>query len=135
LDKKDTPEKLSSLYITLRQKPNIFDLISYEQFSHLAFKHSTVQQTETNYGIYNGRISAFQRANGGIKSIRYVNGKKIIGEEIIFIGVIDILISYNAKKQTEHLLKSVVSDSHGISVVPPNEYSPRYYNFIDNLIE
>jgi len=65
--KEENKEKLSDLYTSLRQKPNIFDLLSYDQFSHLAFKHSTLQQTEINYGIYNGRISTFQRANGGIK--------------------------------------------------------------------
>jgi len=132
---KENNEKLSDLYKVLRHKPPIFDSLSYDQFSHMAFKHSTMQNTTTNYGIYNGRISTFQRANGGMKSVRYVSGKKIVGEEIIFLGVIDILISYNTRKQTEHILKSVVSDSHGISVVPPNEYSPRFCNFMDTLIE
>ena len=46
-----------------------------------------------------------------------------------FIGIIDILTSFNTKKKLEFLFKTVAVDK-GISAIPPNPYSMRLQNFI-----
>lgn len=47
--------------------------------------------------------SAFRRDFGGITST--VNGRQ--GNEVYFIGIIDILTLFDLKKKAEHVLKTV----------------------------
>jgi len=54
---------------------------------------------------------------------------------IISVGIIDILIEYEGTKHAEHALKSIVYDGAKISVVPPNEYGPRFRKFLHDGIE
>ncbi|CAN0878564.1 Phosphatidylinositol 4-phosphate 5-kinase 8 [Linum grandiflorum] len=49
---------------------------------------------------------------------------------VLYMGVIDILQEYNARKKAEHAYKSIRFDSVTISVVEPHLYSNR---FIDSL--
>mmetsp|Transcript_24395 Transcript_24395/g.73204 ORF Transcript_24395/g.73204 Transcript_24395/m.73204 type:complete len:497 (-) Transcript_24395:201-1691(-) len=51
-----------------------------------------------------------------------------------FLGVIDILIKYNAKKQAETFLKSLKADRTTISSVPPDEYAARFMKFAEERI-
>jgi 1-phosphatidylinositol-4-phosphate 5-kinase len=54
------------------------------------------------------------------------------GEEncIIWLGIIDILQSYNPQKQLEHRLKSLVHTALSISVTHPKTYSERFQKFL-----
>ena len=74
----------------------------------------------------------FQLAQGGCLSERVSEADRtvVVGEEILYVGIIDILIPYEAFKQGEHLLKSIISDGKQISVVPPDEYGPRFQKFV-----
>ena len=105
------------------------------------------------------------------------DGLEIIGEEILYVGIIDTLIPYGEaladaqtrhththlahfacretelRKAGEHILKarslrlsliagpdsaalqSAVYDGKSISIVPPNEYAPRFSTFMKSAIE
>jgi hypothetical protein len=80
--------------------------------------------------------SMFQLQQGGCLSERVVDADQtvVVGEEILYVGIIDILIPYEAYKQGEHLFKSFVSDARQISVVPPEEYGPRFKSFVCDAI-
>ena len=78
-------------------------------------------------------VPFFQRDSGGMRAQD--------SEDLYFVGVIDILIQFGAKKRMEHKWKSVRTPSkntrgeHGISVVPPEEYARRFVNFMDAITQ
>lgn len=51
---------------------------------------------------------------------------------VLYIGIIDILQKYNAKKKIEHTYKSIKYKYNplSISVVEPRFYSERFFNFV-----
>ena len=53
--------------------------------------------------------------------------------KVYFFGIIDIFTNYGATKKVEYIVKSV-SQGSGISCKPPNEYSRRFINFIDKIL-
>jgi len=55
-------------------------------------------------------------------------------EEIYYIGIIDILIEYAAKKKVEHLLKWIAYAGEEVSVVEPEFYKQRFDKFIKELV-
>uniref|UniRef100_A0A6B2L4Z5 PIPK domain-containing protein n=1 Tax=Arcella intermedia TaxID=1963864 RepID=A0A6B2L4Z5_9EUKA len=69
---------------------------------------------------------------------QYYNGAKVTrpdgGTEVYYVGIIDILIQYVAKKKLEHLLKTVAYPGEEVSVVNPKYYSDRFFDFIKNLV-
>lgn len=52
---------------------------------------------------------------------------------IYFIGIIDTLTEFNAKKKIEYNFKKTFFGK-GISCLPPKDYATRFYNFIANNI-
>jgi len=52
------------------------------------------------------------------------------GDEVYFLGIIDILQQYNAKKSAENFLKSFKFDRKQISAVHPNWYAERFVQFM-----
>jgi len=68
----------------------------------------------------------------------YFNGIRTMneegGEEIYFIGIIDILIEYATKKKMEHMFKSIAYDAEEVSVVDPEFYRNRFFKFITGLL-
>lgn len=52
------------------------------------------------------------------------------GDVIYFLGIIDILQTYNGRKRAEHAIKSVTSDKWTISAVSPSFYAERFLSFI-----
>ena len=78
-------------------------------------------------------VPFFQRDSGGMRAID--------STDTYYVGVIDILIQFGAKKKMEHKWKAVRTPSknargeHGISVVPPEEYASRFINFMDVIID
>ncbi len=56
------------------------------------------------------------------------------GEDVaLFLGVIDWLQPYNARKRLEHRFKSVVLDSKAISVCEPRAYAKRFLNLMKRV--
>ena len=51
-----------------------------------------------------------------------------------FLGVIDVLIKYNSKKQAETILKSFKAPRATISSVPPSEYADRFLAFVEDEV-
>ncbi|CAF0885996.1 unnamed protein product [Adineta ricciae] len=66
---------------------------------------------------------------GGIPA-RTADGQKLS----LYVGIIDILQSYQLRKKLEHTLKSVVTDGTQISVTHPNYYSERFRKFLFNTV-
>jgi len=62
---------------------------------------------------------------GGIPA-RDGNGQRLS----LYVGIIDILQSYQLRKKLEHTLKSVVTDGDQISVTHPSFYSERFQKFL-----
>ena len=54
-------------------------------------------------------------------------------DKIYFFGIIDIFTNYGGKKKMEYIVKSV-SQGNGISCKPPDEYSRRFINFVENIL-
>jgi 1-phosphatidylinositol-4-phosphate 5-kinase len=71
------------------------------------------------------------RTDKGINS-RSIDGR---GNEIYYVGIIDILQQYNTHKKAEHFFKSFVADSKLISAVCSKAYANRFADFLDNNID
>ena len=70
----------------------------------------------------------YQEECGGIRSVNW--------DEYYFIGIIDILIQYGLKKRGENLIKTLYyGEESGVSVVDPNMYAGRFYNFVKSITE
>lgn len=70
----------------------------------------------------------FTEVDGGLCSVDPVTGKA--GNEIYYLGVIDILQRYTARKKVEHNMKSLTHDSAAVSCAPPAFYAQRFLNMI-----
>ena len=57
------------------------------------------------------------------------------GEEIYFLGIIDILTKYNLMKKVEHFSKLVRYCSNEMSCVPPDQYRDRFVHFMNGVIQ
>ncbi|KAL4348824.1 hypothetical protein GQ457_17G001910 [Hibiscus cannabinus] len=53
---------------------------------------------------------------------------------VLYMGIIDILQEYNAKKKAEHACKSVKLDPMSISVVEPELYAKRFTDFLGQKV-
>lgn len=54
---------------------------------------------------------------------------------LYYMGIIDILTPYDAKKKSEHFFKSMTQDKHAISAVKPLEYGNRFMAFMAKTLE
>merc|ERR1739848_954568 len=69
----------------------------------------------------------FERDAGGIRSVNHDGSP---GGFVYFVGIIDILIPYSARKAAEHAAKSMIHDAYTISAVPPDVYAERFKDFM-----
>ncbi|EFC50642.1 phosphatidylinositol-4-phosphate 5-kinase [Naegleria gruberi] len=70
----------------------------------------------------------YQEECGGMRSS--------LGDEYYFVGIIDILIQYGLKKRGENLIKTLYfGGESGVSVVDPNMYAGRFFNFIKSITD
>ena len=67
----------------------------------------------------------FEEYYGGIQSEE--------NDKVYFFGIIDIFTNYGATKKMEYIFKSV-GQGTGISCKPPNEYSNRFINFLESIL-
>ncbi|MES1912598.1 MAG: hypothetical protein MHM6MM_004847 [Cercozoa sp. M6MM] len=77
-----------------------------------------------------GRRSVFQQYHGGVPSYRQDGAPHV---EIYYVGIIDILQKYNARKTLETMGRSVVADMQTFSAVPPSLYAERFRKFMCGL--
>lgn len=74
--------------------------------------------------------SLFTRDDGGMRGSR--DGRP--SSEVYYMGIIDILTEYGAKKKVEHTLKSIKHDKNDISAVSPLVYANRFKEFMNKAI-
>jgi len=74
----------------------------------------------------------FTNMHGGMCYQDPVTGK--LGDEIYFVGIIDLLQHYNRRKKFETFFKSRMEDIQNISSVNPEMYSRRFYKFLEQII-
>lgn len=64
----------------------------------------------------------FESQDGGLVSAD--------GTQIYFMGIIDILTEYTAKKSIEHVARSILQDKNTVSCIPPKRYGDRFIDFM-----
>jgi len=74
--------------------------------------------------------SIFHTFHGGCLS--EMEGDK---QYVFFLGIIDILQAYNMRKKTERFFKGFIHNKGKISVSPPNQYSLRFIEFMEKIVE
>ena len=57
------------------------------------------------------------------------------GNEVYFVGIIDILTKFNFKKKCEHFIKMVRYCSNNMSCTPPDMYRDRFVNYMNKVIQ
>ena len=80
-----------------------------------------------------GRITPFTQDEGGMCWIDPKTGEK--GNEVYYIGIIDILQKYNKRKKVEHFFKTIQHESKTVSAVPPKDYADRMLDFLFDKFE
>ncbi|KAJ1548679.1 Phosphatidylinositol-4-phosphate 5-kinase, partial [Cladochytrium tenue] len=76
--------------------------------------------------------SMFYREMGGLLATD--DADRATGDELYFVGIIDIFTRYDGVKKLEHAWKSLFADSHGISAVNPGLYARRFLDFVDGAV-
>eukprot|EP00475_Leptophrys_vorax_P018137 TRINITY_DN2475_c0_g1_i1.p1 TRINITY_DN2475_c0_g1~~TRINITY_DN2475_c0_g1_i1.p1 ORF type:complete len:833 (+),score=181.17 TRINITY_DN2475_c0_g1_i1:140-2638(+) len=74
-----------------------------------------------------GYRSMFQKEFGGMFAR---DGEDEPLAEVYFLGIIDILQNFGARKKLENMFLSIAKDSTGISALPPDPYSNRFLGFV-----
>lgn len=54
-------------------------------------------------------------------------------EDVYYLGIIDVLQTYNSAKKLESFAKGLINDRSQISVVPPDAYAERLYNVLERI--
>ena len=57
------------------------------------------------------------------------------GNEVYFVGIIDILTKFNWKKKCEHFIKMVRYCSNNMSCTPPPMYRDRFVNYMNKVVQ
>ena len=56
------------------------------------------------------------------------------GNEVYYVGIIDILTKFNTRKKCEHFIKMVRYCSNNMSCTPPEHYRDRFVNYMSKVI-
>ena len=70
----------------------------------------------------------FTQDDGGLCSVDPMTGKE--GNEVYYLGIIDILQRYNALKKVEHGMKALTHDAASVSCAPPSFYAERFLHSV-----
>ncbi|GET92564.1 phosphatidylinositol-4-phosphate 5-kinase-like, putative [Leishmania tarentolae] len=73
--------------------------------------------------------------DGGLLSLPiYTSGDDTTArEEVYYLGIIDVLQTYNSVKKLESFAKGFVSDRRCISVIAPDKYADRLYKVLERI--
>jgi len=77
-------------------------------------------------------LSVFEREEGGIGA-KEPDGSMF--PEYYYIGIIDILMLYSARKQIEHIAKRALHPTGEISSVNPSEFAERFVRFVSESVD
>ena len=80
-------------------------------------------------------VSDLQQDDGGLCSAQVVDGQVVAGGEIYFLGIVDFLQTYTARKFLETNFKSLRYKRNELSAVPPSTYAARFHGFMSKIIE
>lgn len=99
-----------------------------------AFKQTSIRTAPSTDPIpQERRMCIFYSEDGGFRSSEN-DGRS--GDELYFLGVIDILTPYTVKKRIEHVFRSIKDDAKSISAVNPIDYSRRFLRFMaENILQ
>ena len=95
---------------------------------------------EIGSGRRSGAATVATGGDGSGQGSQAASGDAVKREEkvwsVYYMGLIDILQSYNFSKKAEHFFKSNIRcmDSHGISAVNVNEYAERFIHAMDTIL-
>ena len=74
----------------------------------------------------------FTEDDGGVASVNE-DGRE--GNEVYYLGIIDILQVYNTRKSLEYMVKAVTINANAVSVAPPKYYADRFLHAITERIK
>jgi 1-phosphatidylinositol-4-phosphate 5-kinase len=77
-------------------------------------------------------VSLFKSEEGGMRSRR--SGGELLNEHY-FMGIIDILQTYDVTKVLETGVKSIKHNKDKLSSVDPNQYGDRFLNFVKSIVQ
>ena len=87
---------------------------------------------ETNVdATMSGDICPWTTYHGGMV---YEDEDGNIGNEVYFVGLIDILQKYNKRKKLENWIKKMKYDKNSISAAPPDLYAQRMCDFFEDKV-
>lgn len=130
---KMTPEKTNFLLEQLKSDSKFFEDNQIIDYSLLIGIHHN--KNHKKFSTITHKISSnISISENNFQPDEEVGILSSDGTEEYFLGIIDILTSFNTKKKLEFLFKTVAIDK-GISAIPPVPYSIRFQNFIKNLIQ
>jgi len=110
-----------------------FNICDYSLLIGFHHVEQNIPSPEERENLYGTQTSIFKEYQGGILSKDSEN--KEIGEDLYFIGLIDILTAYDFKKKGEHVLKSLVWDKNEISAIAPEPYRKRFLRYIVQITD
>lgn len=80
-------------------------------------------------------VSDLQQDDGGLCSANVVGGQVVAGDQIYFLGIVDFLQTYTARKFLETNFKALRYKRNELSAVPPSTYARRFHDFMSKIIE
>ncbi|CAF4382469.1 unnamed protein product [Rotaria sp. Silwood2] len=84
---------------------------------------------QAEFGDHNKPDDDHLAKTGGIPALT-ADGQRLY----LYVGIIDILQSYQLRKKIEHRFKSVITDGSQISVTRPSYYSERFQKFLFHTV-
>jgi len=102
-----------------------------ESHSNLT-QHEMEENKEENLSNDIADICPWTTFHGGMIYEDLENNK--MGNDIYFVGLIDILQKYNKRKKLENWIKKMKYDKHSISAAPPDIYAQRMCDFFEDKV-
>lgn len=90
-----------------------------------------VQRSDYDNDVY----VCIHGCDGGLLSLPiYTPGDDTTArEEVYYLGIIDVLQTYNSVKKLESFAKGLVNDRRAISVIAPDKYAERLYKVLERI--
>ncbi|CAG9333428.1 unnamed protein product [Blepharisma stoltei] len=84
-----------------------------------------IHHTKGERIVHRTNVPLAETEGGGLMSLN--------GDKLYFMGIIDILTLYGAKKKLEHLFKGSIYGSSAISCVPSKLYAERFLGYMNTI--